>query len=155
MRLQDPTASFSLSRPPLPEQDHPGLGVSREILEILTLAAERLELDGVAHTPSHYHIAAGSVGWKFLSPSAQGRFDAMRIALQDRPLAEATCLVEEGRLRTAAGDILSWEPAEMLLPLTEAGRDAVRNKDYLAEATRAREALLAQEMSVTTDQPGA
>ena len=45
--LQDPTKTFSKSKPQLPGQEHPGLGMLRELLEMLYQACLRLELDGL------------------------------------------------------------------------------------------------------------
>ena len=55
--LQDPSVAFSLERPKLPGQDHPGLGIAIEVQEILIRVCHRLSLEGIWHRPAHYHVA--------------------------------------------------------------------------------------------------
>jgi acetoin utilization deacetylase AcuC-like enzyme len=118
--LQDPTAPFSLERPPLPGQRHPGLGRAREVLALLVQVCRRLSLDGVLNRPGHYHVAfVGAKEMCFLDPVVQGRFDAMRKVLADWDLVEATEVVEAGRLRLVDGTTLRWDPAHFVLPVSE------------------------------------
>ncbi|MBI3179829.1 MAG: histone deacetylase, partial [Deltaproteobacteria bacterium] len=51
MLLQDPTAIFSEARPRFPGQEHPGLGLVREIMEMLFQGCKRLRLDGLSVRP--------------------------------------------------------------------------------------------------------
>ncbi|HET9452078.1 MAG TPA: histone deacetylase, partial [Aggregicoccus sp.] len=58
LSLRHPRAHFSPVRPQLPGQDAPGLGLSREMDELLALLAERQGLLGVAFRPMWFHLAA-------------------------------------------------------------------------------------------------
>ena len=58
LSLRNPRAHFSNLRPQLPGQEVPGLGLAREMSQLLTLMAKRLSLDGVAFRPSWFHA-----GW--------------------------------------------------------------------------------------------
>ncbi len=130
--LQNPRARFRPERPPLPGQQHPGLGMLKEILCWLIVITEMAGLDGIYFVPSHYHVAAQSRSLvRFLDPVDEARFRAIRRALEGRPLAEATRLVEEGRVVDAAtGEPVRWEGAAMVLPVSDRLRDVVFSDDY-------------------------
>jgi acetoin utilization deacetylase AcuC-like enzyme len=139
--LQDPTQGFSLAHPPLPEQKHPGLGLARDVQELLIQAARRLGLDGLVHRPSHYHLARVAYGeWHFLDPEAEGRF----LALQDRvgalPLVEATAAVEGGAVEDGGGRPFRWEPSEQVFAVSEALGRHLASPDYAGRRDAAREA---------------
>ncbi len=117
--LQDPTASFSLERPPLPGQEHPGLGIARQMRALLILSAERLGLAGLLDRPAHYHNAyVARSGYYFVDPVEQGRFLALVDALEDLPLATATQLVDEGKIRES-GAPYAWTPSDHVLPVAD------------------------------------
>lgn len=118
MRLQDPTASFSLERPPLPGQEYPGLGTAEMTIELLVQACHRLDLDGLVSHPSRYHVALGSEGWHFLDPELEGRFRAFKEALATTDLLEAAQLMERG-LTNSQGETVEWEPGDLVLPVSE------------------------------------
>ncbi|MEM7135204.1 MAG: histone deacetylase [Myxococcota bacterium] len=120
MMLQNPTESFSLRRPQLPGQTHPGLGVGERLMNMLLQAARRLELDGISHNPSRYHIAfIGASQFIFLDPVLQGRFEALRAALGDMDLAEAAWLMERGEVVDGEGQRIEWAPEVCVVPVGE------------------------------------
>lgn len=121
MLLQNPRATFTPERSPLPGQEHPGLGLLHDAVALYVVVCERLELDGVAFVPSHYHLAAqGNRYLHFLEPEAQARFEALREILEPLGLGEASRVLDEGRVRDAAtGESVAWVPAPMLLPVSE------------------------------------
>ncbi len=120
LQLQDPSASFSLRQPPLPRQEHPGLGMVREVMEMLVQSCLRLGLDGIVIHPSAFHVAALAAGHgSFLDPRLQGRFEAARAALSAVELGEASRIVEEGRLRDVDGEVLRWAPDDFVIPVSE------------------------------------
>ncbi|MEO1085741.1 MAG: histone deacetylase, partial [Acidobacteriota bacterium] len=72
--MQDPRQEFSESRPRMPGQEHPGLGMLGDVFALLILVCERLHLDGLTFTPSGFHIAAyGSSYVRFIDPEDQPR----------------------------------------------------------------------------------
>jgi hypothetical protein len=92
----------------------PGLGLAREITQLLTLIAQRLNLDGVAFRPSWFHMAwAARHDARFVDPARQGRFEALVRDLRALPLLEATRAVAEGRV-LLNGQPYTWEPDEMV-----------------------------------------
>jgi len=114
LAMRHPRASFSEERPQLPGQEVPGLGLSREITEMLARMAVRLGLQGLVFRPSSYHLAyAGRESLRFLDPARQGRFEALAEALRGLPLTEATRAVAEGRV-LLEGKPYRWEADEMV-----------------------------------------
>ncbi len=114
LSLRNPRAQFSPSRPQLPGQEVPGLGLAREMTHILTLVAVRLKLAGVAFRPSWFHMAyTARHDSRFIDPRRQGRFQALLRAARRLPLLEATRAIHEGRV-TLNGQPYEWEPDEMV-----------------------------------------
>jgi hypothetical protein len=116
LMLRDPRARFGDRRPRLPGQDVPGLGLVREVSELLVVLAQQLELAGVAFRPAYYHTAAiaGPRGFRFEDPVMQGRFEAMARDFAGTSLAEISQAFAEGRV-LENGAPCAWEPAEMVL----------------------------------------
>lgn len=114
LSLRNPRAHFSSSRPQLPGQEVPGLGLAREMSQLLGLMAKRLALDGVAFRPSWFHMAwAARHDSRFVDPARQGRFEALVRDLKDLPLLEATRALAEGTVKLN-GEPYRWEPDEMV-----------------------------------------
>jgi acetoin utilization deacetylase AcuC-like enzyme len=112
--LRHPRAHFSAVRPRLPGQEVPGLGVAREVNELLMLMAERLKLAGVAFRPMWYHLAMQARSqFRFVDPLRQGRFEALARDLAHLPLLEATRRVAEGQVRLN-GQPYTWEAEDMM-----------------------------------------
>lgn len=73
--LQNPTLEFDAKRPPLPGQHFPGLGIGKQVMEILRNATRRLKLDGLVTVPSYFHNAFFySEEFFYFDPHFQGRF---------------------------------------------------------------------------------
>jgi acetoin utilization deacetylase AcuC-like enzyme len=136
--LQDPQRAFSALEPRLPGQAHPGLGMLREVVAWIVLLCERLELDGLASAPSQYYMAVlGRHHLRFLSADAQARFAALQGLLAGRPLPEAEGLLAAGRVVNAeTGEVVRWEPAVTVLPISGRLRTLLRSRG--APATRPR-----------------
>ncbi|RYZ36069.1 MAG: histone deacetylase [Myxococcaceae bacterium] len=124
LSLRHPRARFSDTRPQLPGQEVPGLGLSRETTEVLLTMAQRLDLAGLAFRPMWYHLAFVARGrFRFSTPERQGRFEALMRDLAGLPLVEATRAVAEGRVRLD-GQPYPWEPDDMLCRLQPVPVDA-------------------------------
>ena len=120
MLLEDPSKTFTLAKPPLPGQKRPGLGIAREMQELLVQAARRLDLAAITDNPAHYHNAfATRFEFFFLDPKIEGRFRAMVDALEGIAISDASFLVEEGKLRNADDTVCAWSPALHVLPIGE------------------------------------
>lgn len=114
LSLRNPRARFSAVRPQLPGQEVPGLGLAKEMTQLLAIMAGRLLLDGVAFRPSWFHMAwAARHSARFVDPERQGRFEALCRDLRQVPLLEATRAVAEGKVRLN-GQPYAWEADEMV-----------------------------------------
>jgi hypothetical protein len=128
LSLRNPRAQFSDVRPKLPGQEVPGLGLAREMSEILGLMARRLNLDGVAFQPSWYHMAyAARHTGRFVDAERQGRFDALLRDLRGLSLLEATKKVAEGHVKLN-GQPYRWEPDPMVQWLQHEDSDEFKER---------------------------
>ncbi|MBI5367086.1 MAG: histone deacetylase [Planctomycetes bacterium] len=137
LTLRHPLARFSDNRPRLPGQEVPGLGLAREINEVLPLMAKRLGLAGVAFQPAWYHIAyAGRYRFRFVDPARQGRFEALVRDLAGVPLLEATLAVAAGRVQLN-GAPYAWEADTMVAWLAPPAAGAAAHSGGAAAAAAA------------------
>jgi acetoin utilization deacetylase AcuC-like enzyme len=110
--LQNPRGSFPPHRPPLPGQEHPGLGIFNDVVGLLALLCQEVGLDGIGFRSAHYHIVAlGYPRLGFLDPEDERRFQAVREGVQHLSLARASAAV-------AAGDAGEWREVAMVLPVS-------------------------------------
>jgi hypothetical protein len=132
MMLQNPTASFAPDHPRWPGQEHPGLGLNEEVMLLHILGARRLGLDGIVNHPSRYHVAfLGRDRIYFLDPRVQGRFDALRQALSDLELSDATWRMERGEVRWAdTGEAVEWWPRDYIFPISDRLAEFFRSAAY-------------------------
>jgi hypothetical protein len=123
LSLRNPRAQFSGTRPRLPGQEVPGLGLAREAGSMLARMAIRLGLGGVVFRPAHYHTAyPARHDFAFVDPHRQGRFEALVRDMRGLPLAEVTTLLDAGRIRMD-GQAYAWEADEMAYWLRESPAD--------------------------------
>lgn len=140
LMMQDPTREFDQARPQLPGQEHPGLGLSRHIIELLRQTCIRLNLDGIGSRPSNYHNAAVATrDFYFLNPQVEGRFRAIRRAVQRMPMPTATQVIANGELRTRAGKPVLWDPGLQILPVSSELRRYFSSEAFERQANDAYE----------------
>ncbi|MDH3498003.1 MAG: hypothetical protein OER21_14685, partial [Gemmatimonadota bacterium] len=130
LRLQNPRVPFSPTYPRLPGQQHPGLGILREVVAWLVVVCERLGLDGMASKPAQYYMAhLGRRHLRFLDPVVQARFEAIHNALARCTLPEAERLLNAGRVVDAdTGEPVVWKPALQVFPVSERLKQVVATK---------------------------
>jgi acetoin utilization deacetylase AcuC-like enzyme len=133
--LQNPRAHFGPYRRPLPGQKYPGLGMLSEVLSWLMVVCEMLDLDGIYHLPSTYHVAAqGRHSARFLQPEHEAHFRSLAQALEDLDLAAASQMVADGGVvNTRSGQPLRWEGYPMVVPSSEALKGRVYGEEYEAK----------------------
>jgi hypothetical protein len=135
LTLRNPRLAFSSSRPKLPGQEAPGLGLAREVGELLARMARRLGLDGVAFKPAWFHVAyATRYRFQFADPARQGRFQALMRDLSHLSLLDATMAVAGGRV-FLDGRPHAWEPDLMVFRLED---DEARSRAVEREMRRVR-----------------
>lgn len=136
--LQDPTSEFSPSKVPLPGQTHPGLGMLRELMEMLYQACLRLQLDGLVMHPSAFHIAAvGSSQCKFIDPKIEGEFQALRDVLEPISISKASSLMEQGKIHRDDGSKIAWQPEDFVAPVSERAKNYFSSEAYGAQRDQA------------------
>ncbi len=141
--LQDPTADFAANRLRLPGQDHPGLGMMRELMEMLFQACLRLQLDGMVMHPSAFHIAAvGASQCTFVDPKIEGEFLAMRETLSGFDIARVSSLLEDGKLHRDDGSRLVWQPEDFVAPVSDRARKYFDSASYAEARAAARQGAL-------------
>jgi acetoin utilization deacetylase AcuC-like enzyme len=130
--FQDTRSTFEMNRPLLPGQKYPGLGLLRETAAVFIVLAERLELDGLLFTPSHYHLAALSrpLGHS-PDPTSEGRHQALTSLLKGVRLPEAGRVVEGSQIwDEAAGEVYQWQPSPVVIPVSEPMKEFFASPDY-------------------------
>lgn len=130
--LQNPQAEFGPYRRPLPGQNHPGLGMLKEVFGWLVMVAEVLELDGIGYVPSNYHVASQSRRLvAFVNPEHEAWMRALEELFREVPLAEASRIVAEGGVMIeATGEPLRWKGYAMVLPVSERLKERVSSEAY-------------------------
>jgi acetoin utilization deacetylase AcuC-like enzyme len=132
LTLRNPAAGLLAQRPRLPGQEVPGLGLAREVAELMVRMAERLELEGIVFRPANFHTAwQARAAARFVDAARQGRFEALVRDLGGVPLLEIAQAMAEGRVRMN-GAAYAWEADEMARWLRKHPADE-------AAATRERE----------------
>jgi acetoin utilization deacetylase AcuC-like enzyme len=141
--IQDARSRFELSRPLLPGQKYPGLGLLRDTAAVLIVLSERLKLDGLVFTPSHYHLAAISRPLAFSpDPEVEGRFQAIRLAVAKLDLRSATIAVESGKvIDTTSGQIVAWEPSRLIIPVSGELKRTLSSQGFRDEVQRVSSSL--------------
>lgn len=130
--LQDARSSYEIGRPLLPGQKYPGLGLLRDTAAVLVVLCERLELDGLLFTPSHFHLAARSRPLALNpDPLKEARFQAVMSLVKGLRLWEAAAIVDRGGIQDAAsGEGLTWEPSPLVSPVSRRAKDHFEAREF-------------------------
>jgi acetoin utilization deacetylase AcuC-like enzyme len=132
LSLRNPRSHFGPNRPQLPGQEVPGLGLVREVGQLLARLAERLRLEGVAFRPAWYHTAfVARHEFRFVDAARQGRFEALQRDLGELPLLEASLAVANGRVLLDDRPY-TWEADEMVTWLAPHTHDEVKTAEERA-----------------------
>jgi hypothetical protein len=119
LNFQDPHASFTSERPPLPGQKYPGLGIMKIAMTAILNLARQSGKEAVINIPEYYHNAVlYRPAFRFFSAFVEGRFLALQNFLGDRSLAEASHLVTSQKIfNRTKGETFVWKPHEQVLGL--------------------------------------
>jgi hypothetical protein len=141
--IQDVSSSFELSRPLLPGQRFPGLGLMRDIAAVLVVACERMDLDGLVFTPTHYHLATLAYPMAVCAdPADQARLLGLRHAVRGLRLNEAARAVADGKVVMAdTGEPAPWVPAPMVIPVAADLAEYFGSAEFESRVARARTGL--------------
>ena len=139
--LQDQTREFPKKRPRLPGQEHPGLGIGAQVLELLYLLSKHQKTQGLMIVPHYYHTAKiFSREFRFLNPRYQGLLDAFDRDLGEYDLPVRAWAVELGAVEyKSSGEQFVWDPEEQILACDRTLREYLHSEEYenrTASATR-------------------
>lgn len=133
LSLQNPVGEFQQTRPRLPGQQKPGLGIAMEVAALLMIMAERLRKDGLINIPRYYHTAWGGrrVGFLFFEPETEGVVRALERDFGGHSLAEASWAIELGLVnREGSSEPFLWTGEEQVLATSDRTKRYFSSKDY-------------------------
>lgn len=132
LALQDIKGKFSEKRPRLPGQIYPGLGLLRNIQQVLYRIASSTGKDAIMDVPEYYHSAfIYSHLYSFYSPVDEGRLKAMIRDLGGHRLSDVSFAVSLGCLfNESIGSYEPWLPSEQIYPISSSVKAYVESKGY-------------------------
>lgn len=130
--MQNPKASFTRERPPLPGQRYPGLGLSREILQLIALIGLRIGKDGIAIHPQHFHAALLYHRlFQCYNPIQEGQLCALLRDTEPWNLDDVSWAIELDCLFTDRPDEKgSWHVESQVHPLTSLLKNHFHSESY-------------------------
>lgn len=130
--LQNPLSVFTKQRPQLPDQQYPGLGIARDVAQMLINVANYLKKDGILNFPQYYHNAViYSEMFKFYNPYMQGILKALERSFAKYNLSDASFAVSMDCVKNLKdGDTFKWKAEELILPLSKNLKQYFQSKEY-------------------------
>ncbi len=130
--LQNPLSRFTTEKPQLPDQQYPGLGIARQVADMLIKVAAYLRKDGILNFPQYYHNAViYSELFKFYNPYMHGVLKALEQSLSKYTLADAAYAVAGGCVKNLKdGEYFKWKAEELILPLSRDLKSYFESKEY-------------------------
>ncbi len=123
--MQNPFASFSPQKPPLPGQAYPGLGQARQVTHMLMALCKKRRLAAILNFPQFFHNAYLYRDYfHFYDPVREADILALHRDLSPLRLADMSWAIEAGCVRmTPSGEKFSWVSAAQLLSMHEVIKD--------------------------------
>jgi hypothetical protein len=120
---QNPLGEFRPGRKQLPGQRYPGLGIARNIKDLVVWAGSTHNRELLTQTPDHFHSAFiyKRGGFQFISPHCQAWFDLMcddLAPLLKTSFAEVSHKIYDGKLRFK-GVVVVWPHWEQATPISD------------------------------------
>ena len=137
LTLQNPLLAFSDKRPALPGQAHPGLNVSKKVMDIFSYLARLMHKDGLLAFPAYFHNALlFSRYFHFINPEKQGEIMAVRKAFSVVPFKHLAWIVFLNCLKEGERSY-EWKAEEQVFPLSRRLKDYFDSKPYKEKVRRA------------------
>jgi hypothetical protein len=131
LTLQNPRLSFSEKRPPLPGQQHPGLGLRKKVVDIFVYLARLLRKDGLLAFPAYFHNAVlFSRFFYFLNPEKLAEVLAIEKSFPKIPFKHLAWVVYLNCLRRGDGSIYEWKAQEQVYPIHKDIKGYFDSKGY-------------------------
>ncbi|KAJ3110172.1 hypothetical protein HK100_003132 [Physocladia obscura] len=125
LALQNPKAEFGgRKKMQLPGQHHPGLGLGRQVTDMLGHMCQEKHRDCLVSSPEYFHNAVmyNLGGWKFLNPAFQGYLEALqddlKADLEEKGMAAVSWAFMNGHVMSKDGIIEVWQLHEQFLPIS-------------------------------------
>ena len=132
--MQDVAGQFTLGRPQLPGQDHPGLGVGQAVVGLLGHMARALAVEGIINSPEYYHNAyfyKRKANFRFYNPNRRGVMRALSRDLGLMHLADRSWAIHLGCVRNKeTGEVFAWTPEEQIMAIGPALWDYFGSSAY-------------------------
>jgi len=131
LTLQNPEAEFSGRHGSLPGQLHPGLGMSKRIMDIFIYLGRTVGKDGLLAFPAYYHNAVlFSRYFKFANPAKEAEVQTIRRTFSHVPIKQMAWVVHRNCLKRADGSPYEWTAEEQVLPLVRDIREHFESRAY-------------------------
>lgn len=138
LTLQNPAAEFEEKQVSLPGQQHPGLGMSKKIMDIFVYLAKVTRSDCILAFPAYYHNGVlFSRYFRFINPEKEGEVQSIRRTFSHMPIRQLAWAVHLNCLRTADGGLYEWKAEEQLFPLAKDLKDHFDSRSYKEAVKRA------------------
>ena len=130
--MQDIYAKFSIKKPRLPGQQHPGLGLTSLLIELLMIVCWRLNLAALINVPEHYHNAfLYSKIFMYLDPDIQAKFLVIKEIFKHFPLEKISWGIEGGCvIDNNTDEPFTWKVSQQILPLDKELKKIFPSKKY-------------------------
>ena len=131
LTLQNPAAEFEEKRGTLPGQQHPGLGMSKKIMDIFVYLAKVTRSDCILAFPAYYHNGVlFSRYFHFVNPEKEGEVQSIRRTFSHVSIRQLAWAVYLNCLRAADGGSYEWKAEEQLFPLAKDLKDYFDSRSY-------------------------
>ncbi len=142
LTLQNPLLAFSEKRPRLPGQSHPGLSLSRKILELFVYLGRITHKDTLMAFPAYFHNGLLFARYfQFYDPTRQGEVLGIRRAFSHMPLFKLAWIVHLGCLERKDGTVYEWTATEQFYPLSRPLKEYFNSRSYREAVRAARNAV--------------
>lgn len=132
LTLQNPLRKFSETNTPLPGQIHPGLNMSKKIMDLFVYLGRLTRKDCLLAFPAYFHNALlFSRYFRFWNPYKEAEALAIRHAFSHMPLKQLAWIVHLNCLTRADGSPYEWSAEEQIHPLTRELKGYFESRNYL------------------------
>ena len=136
---EDPRASFSATRPQLPGQNKPGLGVLPQIITFLVHLCEAITCDAVLLVADHFHAAYMYSSYAYYAdPAREGKLHAVMRDLGNYGLNNITWGFMTGTVKDRrTGSSEYYKPAYQIIPVGDAIKTHFNTRRYMKRKKKA------------------
>ncbi|KAJ3031682.1 UNVERIFIED_CONTAM: hypothetical protein HDU68_001199 [Siphonaria sp. JEL0065] len=137
LALQNPLLEFTPSRPKLPGQHHPGLGVARQVTIMLVHMCEEKQRDCLVSSPEYFHNAViyRMNGWRFLNPAFEGYLlalmDDLKADIEEKGLPAVSWAFQNCHVMNSEGVVEVWQMQEQYLPVSSRMKAFADSHEYI------------------------